>query len=214
MELFRRGLILPGPCLRDMAFMHRVHSIVRSLHLSVARFGYYLRKKPGVDPSVGEGDAMHLNVNGKDVEVSESIQPGMPLLWFLRDELGLTGTKYACGNDICGACTVLINGRNVKSCQITVAEAQGRDIITIEGQDDTIACALFAAWKALDVAQCGFCQPGQIASAVALLRVSPAPDDADIDAAMIGNLCRCATYQRIRQAIHRAAAELQQADVI
>ena len=151
---------------------------------------------------------MQLNINGTPIDVAPDTPPDMPVLWFLRSRLGLTGTKYACGNDICGACTILADGEAIKSCQMTVAEAEGRAIVTIEGQHDAVAQALFSAWESLDVAQCGFCQPGQINRAAALLRRNPAPSDADIDEGMQGSLCRCATYQRIRKAIHLAAANL------
>jgi aerobic-type carbon monoxide dehydrogenase small subunit (CoxS/CutS family) len=142
-----------------------------------------------------------LNVNGKkyDVEVSAD----MPLLWVIREHLGLIGTKYGCGIAQCGACTVHINGRPERSCQVPVKDAQGKKITTIEGIPETHPVK--KAWIEDEVPQCGYCHPGQIMSAVALLRENPAPNDADIDSAMSGNLCRCGTYQRIRRAIHRAA---------
>ena len=142
-----------------------------------------------------------LEVNGKKYEVEAS--PDVPLLWVIREHLGLTGTKYGCGKSLCGACTVHIDGRAERSCQIPVKDAQGKRIITIEGipEDHPIK----KAWNAVDVPQCGYCQPGQIMDAVALLDKNPNPTDADIDGAMSGNLCRCGTYQRIRQAIHLAA---------
>jgi isoquinoline 1-oxidoreductase alpha subunit len=144
-----------------------------------------------------------LSVNGALREVD---LPGdVPLLWALRDGLALTGTKFGCGVAACGACTVLIDGEAVRSCQVALADAGG-EITTIEGlgQPGTLA-PLQQAWITHQVAQCGYCQSGQIMSAVALLRDNPAPDDAAIDAAMSGNLCRCGTYPRIRRAIHRAA---------
>jgi isoquinoline 1-oxidoreductase subunit alpha len=142
-----------------------------------------------------------LNVNGKkyDVEVSAD----MPLLWVIREHLGLIGTKYGCGIAQCGACTVHINGKPERSCQVPVKDAQGKKITTIEGIPETHPVK--KAWIEDEVPQCGYCHPGQIMSAVALLRENPAPNDADIDSAMSGNLCRCGTYQRIRRAIHRAA---------
>lgn len=147
-----------------------------------------------------------LQINNQVMEVNAP--PSMPLLWLLRDKLNLTGTKYGCGHGACGACVVEIDGSQVHSCQVTAAQVAGKKITTIEGQTDEVAKALFAAWLALDVAQCGFCQPAQINSAHVLLTHNPHPSDADIDAAMQHNLCRCATYQRVRKAIHQAAASL------
>jgi len=143
-----------------------------------------------------------LRVNGRDHSVD--VPPDMPLLWTLRDILGLTGTKYGCGVAQCGACTVHLDGQAVRSCVTPVSRAEGREITTIEG----LAAGnhpVQAAWIAEEVAQCGYCQPGQVMSAAALLSAKPQPTDADIDAAMAGNLCRCGTYDRIRRAIHRAA---------
>ena len=132
--------------------------------------------------------------------------PGeMPLLWVLRDVLGLKGTKYACGISACGACTVHVDGRAVRSCVTPVSSVENRNITTIEGLADTEIHPVQMAWEETDVAQCGYCQPGQIMSAVALLSKTPKPTDTDIDSAMSGNLCRCGTYPRIREAIHRAA---------
>ncbi|MFZ1988415.1 MAG: (2Fe-2S)-binding protein [Alphaproteobacteria bacterium] len=153
-----------------------------------------------------------LNVNGKDHEIGDDVDPATPLLWVLRDTLGLAGTKYGCGIAQCGACTVQIDGKPLRSCQVRVSAAQGMKIKTIEGlaaKDGTLH-ALQTAWIVLDVAQCGYCQAGQLMSAAALLESNPKPTDADIDAAMGGNLCRCATYKRIRAAIHAAAANLAQ----
>ncbi len=131
---------------------------------------------------------------------------GMPLLWVLRDVLGLTGTKYGCGRALCGACTVHVDGEPVRSCATPLSAVAGRKITTIEGIGDTPAGkAVQEAWLALDVAQCGYCQAGQIMSAAALLRSHPKPSDADIDSAMSGNICRCGTYPRIRAAIKQAA---------
>ncbi|HTT06377.1 MAG TPA: (2Fe-2S)-binding protein [Steroidobacteraceae bacterium] len=146
-------------------------------------------------------------LNGRGVTVD--VDDAMPLLWVLRDEIGLTGTKYACGQGQCGACTVTLDGRAVRSCQTPVARVDGRSIVTIEGlTDDSVGRAVQEAWRRLDVAQCGYCQSGQIVSATALLQSNRKPSDADIDAAMDGNLCRCATYARVRAAIHEAARTL------
>jgi isoquinoline 1-oxidoreductase subunit alpha len=146
---------------------------------------------------------MKLDVNGKEHDVS--VPPDMPLLWVLRDVLGLTGTKFGCGIAQCGACTVHLDGRALRSCVLPVSSAAGHRITTIEGLDPQGAHAVQRAWADLDVVQCGYCQPGQIMAAAALLREVPRPSDADIDAALSGNICRCGTYQRIRAAVHRAA---------
>jgi len=147
-----------------------------------------------------------LFVNGELHKVD--VPPDTPLLWVLRDQLGLFGTKYGCGKSLCGACTVLVDGEAVRACSLPVGEVQGRKVVTIQGLDSPVGKALLAAWIELDVAQCGYCQPGQIIAATALLRRIPKPGDADIDAAMDGNLCRCGTYGRIRAAIHLAADRL------
>ena len=132
--------------------------------------------------------------------------PGeMPLLWVLRDVLGLKGTKYGCGISACGACTVHVDGRAVRSCVTPVSSVENRNITTIEGLADTETHPVQLAWEEADAPQCGYCHPGQIMSAVALLSKTPKPTDTDIDSAMSGNLCRCGTYPRIREAIHRAA---------
>jgi isoquinoline 1-oxidoreductase alpha subunit len=144
-----------------------------------------------------------LKVNRKDYEVD--VSPDMPLLWVIRDVLGLTGTKYGCGLSQCGACTVHLDGTAIRSCSFPAAAAAGKEITTIEGISENVDHAVQKAWIELQVPQCGYCQSGQIMSAVALLKRIPKPTDADIDAAMQGNLCRCGTYQRIRKAIHRAA---------
>jgi isoquinoline 1-oxidoreductase subunit alpha len=135
--------------------------------------------------------------------------PEMPLLWYLRDELGMTGTKFGCGIAMCGACTVHVDGTPVRSCQMPVASVNGRAVTTIEAaEDDRIGTIVQAAWIDVQAPQCGYCQSGQIMSAIALLKVKPTPTDEDIDAAMSGNICRCATYRRIRAAIHQAAGAL------
>ena len=148
--------------------------------------------------------ALDLVVNGRDVRVQAS--PDTPLLWVLREELGLTGTKYGCGMAQCGACTVHLDGETRRSCVLPVSAAAGRRVTTIEGLWAAGDHPVQKAWIEVDVPQCGFCQSGQIMSAVALLATKPSPTDADIDAGMAGNICRCGTYQRIRAAIHRAAA--------
>lgn len=147
-----------------------------------------------------------LNVNGQPVKVDA--EPDMPLLWALRDLAGLTGSKYGCGMAQCGACTVHLNGQPVRSCVLPVSGVVGQAITTIEGASGGVAGAVQKAWVDLAVAQCGYCQSGQIMSAIALLQNNPKPSDADIDSAMSGVLCRCATYHRIRAAIHTAAASL------
>ena len=144
-----------------------------------------------------------LNVNGKSVTVD--VPADMPLLWVLRDVLDLRATKFGCGLGQCGACTVHLRGNAVRSCQTPVSQAAGAAITTLEGLSTDGSHPLQRAWEELDVPQCGYCQAGQIMSAAALLRRTPRPTDADIDTAMSGNLCRCATYTRIREAIHRAA---------
>ena len=145
-----------------------------------------------------------LTVNGKSVSVDAP--PDTPLLWVLRDILNLHGTKYGCGMGLCGACTVHINGDAVRSCQTTVGSAAGHHITTIEGLSANGTHPLQVAWQAIDVPQCGYCQAGQIMSAAALLAKTPRPSDTEINEAMDGNLCRCGTYLRIRQAIHQAAS--------
>jgi isoquinoline 1-oxidoreductase alpha subunit len=152
---------------------------------------------------------MRFTVNGTPHEVD--VEEDMPLLWVLRDELGLTGTKYGCGAALCGACTVHLYGMAVRSCQVTAGVLEGAEVTTIEGLGTPDALhALQAAWVAQQVAQCGYCQSGQIMQAAALLAANPAPTDAEIDAQMDGNLCRCGTYPRIRAAIHAAAAALRE----
>jgi isoquinoline 1-oxidoreductase alpha subunit len=145
-----------------------------------------------------------VNKTGHEIDVD----PQMPLLWALRDHVGLTGTKFGCGAGLCGACTVHLDGEPVRACQTLVGDAAGKQITTIEGADDKVALAVKTAWQKLDVVQCGYCQSGQIMSAIGLLKENKSPSDADIDSAMDGNICRCATYVRIRAAIHSAAHDL------
>jgi isoquinoline 1-oxidoreductase alpha subunit len=146
---------------------------------------------------------IRLKVNGK--ERSIDVSPDTPLLWVLRESLGLTGTKFGCGMALCGACTVHLNGEAVRSCVTPISRAAGKEVTTIEGLSSEVGRALQQAWIAEDVPQCGYCQSGQIMAAALLLREKPRPTDADIDDAMTGNICRCGTYQRIRRAIHLAA---------
>lgn len=151
--------------------------------------------------------AFTFTVNGEERVVDSD--PDTPLLWVLRDELRLTGTKYGCGIAQCGACTVHMDGMTRRSCVTPVSMADGADIVTIEGLDSPEAKAVQAAWADINVPQCGYCQSGQVMSATALLLENPKPSDEDIDNAMAGNICRCATYHRIRQAIHSAAETLE-----
>jgi aerobic-type carbon monoxide dehydrogenase small subunit (CoxS/CutS family) len=146
-----------------------------------------------------------LSVNGTPRPVD--LAPDTPLLWALRDAIGLTGTKFGCGIGACGSCTVLLDGAPVRSCQVTIAEVGSRKVTTIEGLSPDGSHPVQRAWIADEVPQCGYCQSGQIVAAAALLARKPRPTDADIDAAMDGILCRCGTYERIRRAIHRAAKE-------
>ena len=152
---------------------------------------------------------INLTINGK--RYTADVDPETPLLWVLNEQLGLTGTKYSCGIEVCGACTVLIDGRAELSCATPAGTVQGLEITTIEGLQGPEAAALQHAWLSEDVAQCGYCQPGQLMTAAALLKRNPDPDDDAISAAMSGVLCRCGTYQGIRTAIHLAAKELRHA---
>lgn len=147
---------------------------------------------------------LHVNGRRQDVDVA----PETPLLWVLRDSLDLTGTKYGCGMALCGACTVYLDGRPTRACVTPAAAAAGKQITTIEGLSGKTATAVRGAWESIDVVQCGYCQSGQIMAATALLAEIPHPSDAQIDSAMNGNVCRCATYVRIRAAIHAAARTL------
>jgi isoquinoline 1-oxidoreductase alpha subunit len=145
-----------------------------------------------------------LKINGRSVTVQA--EADTPLLWVIRDEIGMTGTKFGCGMALCGACTVHLDGAPVRSCSTPLSAAAGKNVTTIEAMaGDDVGRKVQAAWIAHDVPQCGYCQSGQIMSAVALLKTKPKPSDADIDQAMIGNICRCGTYNRIRAAIHAAA---------
>jgi len=153
--------------------------------------------------------AVSFTLNGAPITVDADAD--MPMLWVIREYAGLTGTKYGCGIAQCGACTVHVDGVPTRSCQLPLAAAQGAAITTIEGGNGRAFEAIQRAWRELDVVQCGYCQSGQILSATALLSETPDPSDADIDAAMGGNLCRCATYHRIRKAIHLAARSLREA---
>ena len=144
-----------------------------------------------------------LTINGATREFDAD--PDLPLLWAIRDRLNFTGTKYGCGAALCGACTVHLDGEPIRSCQTPVGDAIGKKVTTIEGVSGKAADAVRTAWQKLDVVQCGYCQSGQIMSAIALIASNQNPSDADIDTAMDGNVCRCATYHRIRAGIHRAA---------
>lgn len=144
-----------------------------------------------------------LKINGETQSIDADLDT--PLLWVLRDHLDLTGTKFGCGEGLCGACTVHLNGDAVRSCQITLEDAEGSEVTTIEAVNSKASDAVQTAWQELQVPQCGYCQSGQIMSATALLTETPSPSAQDIDDAMNGNVCRCATYVRIRKAIHRAA---------
>jgi isoquinoline 1-oxidoreductase alpha subunit len=150
---------------------------------------------------------LSLTINGKTYEVDAD--PDMPLLWAIRDLVGLTGTKFGCGAALCGACTVHLDGQPIRSCAAPVSAAVGSDVTTIEGISGKEARAVQTAWRRLDVPQCGYCQSGQIMTTVALLSETPKPTDADIDGALAGNICRCATYHRIRAAVHEASRLLE-----
>jgi isoquinoline 1-oxidoreductase subunit alpha len=147
--------------------------------------------------------AIKFTLNGKEQDVN--VSPDMPLLWVLRDTLGMTGTKFGCGMALCGACTVHIDGIATRSCVTRIAAVQGKKVTTIEGLSPDVTHPVQRAWLEIDVPQCGYCQSGQIMSAASLLERNPNPTDADIDELMMGNICRCGTYQDIRRAIHRAA---------
>jgi isoquinoline 1-oxidoreductase subunit alpha len=151
--------------------------------------------------------AMRITLNGEVRDID--VDPEKPLLWILRDDLGLVGTKYGCGQALCGACTIHIDGRPARACQTSIADAAGRNVLTIEGAFGKVAEAVQSSWTKLDVPQCGYCQSGQVMAAIGLLSENRKPTDQDIDDAMSGNICRCNTYQRIRAAIHEAARLLE-----
>ncbi|WP_374545645.1 (2Fe-2S)-binding protein [Rhodoblastus sp.] len=146
---------------------------------------------------------IRFTLNGKPQEIDAD--PEKPLLWALRDDLGLTGTKFGCGQALCGACTVHIDGEPTRSCQTRIGDVGGKTITTIEGVNGDVAAAVQKSWIKLDVPQCGYCQSGQVMAAIGLLSTNRKPSDSDIDDAMSGNLCRCSTYQRIRAAVHEAS---------
>ncbi len=149
---------------------------------------------------------IRFTLNGKPQELDST--PDKPLLWVLRDEIGLTGTKFGCGEALCGACTVHIDGQPARACITQISDVAGKAVTTIEGVTGHIADIVQTSWTTLDVPQCGYCQTGQVMAAIALLSTNKAPSDSDIDDAMSGNLCRCNTYQRIRAAVHDAAKRL------
>lgn len=150
-----------------------------------------------------QGEIMKITINGKTQEYDGD--PAMPLLWYIRDDLKMTGTKYGCGMALCGACTVHLDGQATRSCQLPMSAADGKTITTIEGLDENNAHPLQISWAEEHVPQCGYCQSGQIMQAASLLASNPSPDDADIERAMSGNICRCGTYPRIKKAIKKAA---------
>ena len=150
--------------------------------------------------------AVEFVLNGKPQKVD--VNPAMPLLWVLRDTLGMTGTKFGCGMALCGACTVHIDGSPTRSCVLPISSVAGKHVTTIEGLSTDRSHPVQRAWMEIDVPQCGYCQSGQIMSAAALLAKNPSPTDEQIDTAMTGNICRCGTYQRIRKAIHRASSSM------
>ena len=152
---------------------------------------------------------MKLNITGKSVTVQD-VDPNTPLLWYLRDELNYTGTKFGCGKALCGACTVHVDGQPTRSCSFTLSDAVDKEVVTIEGlaSEDKIANAVKKAWVDNHVPQCGYCQSGQVMTSISLLREVKKPTDAQIDDAMGGHICRCGTYQRIRNAIHQASREI------
>jgi isoquinoline 1-oxidoreductase subunit alpha len=170
------------------------------------------QRSPVARINISAGDitvTTRIQINGKTMNVKA--EPDTPLLWVIRDEVGLTGTKFGCGASLCGACTVHLDGQPVRSCQTPLSAAAGKKVTTIEALSANNSHPLQKAWIAHDVPQCGYCQSGQLMSAAALLKGNKNPSDADIDAAMSGNICRCGTYPRIRAAIKTAAAEMRKA---
>jgi isoquinoline 1-oxidoreductase subunit alpha len=153
--------------------------------------------------SVVAGAVMRFTLNGQLREIDAD--PDKPLLWILRDDLGLVGTKYGCGQALCGACTIHVDGQPVRACQTRIGDVADRNVVTIEGVSGNVADVVRSMWTQLDVPQCGYCQSGQVMAAIGLLGANRKPTDQDIDDAMSGNICRCNTYQRIRAAIHQAA---------
>jgi isoquinoline 1-oxidoreductase alpha subunit len=195
------------------AIEEKVQEIAARTTTKSPLFGLFCLERPcqqskiRAGPKTG-GDPMQIRVNGEDRVIGDDVDPKTPLLWVLRDHLGLVGSKYGCGIAQCGACTVHVDGKPVRSCQLTVDTVGNRAVTTIEAIGNTPNGAkIQAAWIDIEVPQCGYCQAGQIMSATALLNRTPNPDDADIDAAMAGNICRCGTYIRIRQAIKNASAK-------
>lgn len=182
-------------------------------HLLVLEPARTLRRKcmshECADPTHDTGQLMKISfiLNGR--EVSCDVDPQMPLLWVIREVMALTGTKFGCGMAQCGACTVHVDGEAIRACVIPVSAVKERSVTTIEGISGHVSKAVQVSWRRLDVPQCGYCQSGQIMSAVALLQRTPKPTDADIDEAMSGNICRCGTYQRIRAGIHEAVKALE-----
>jgi isoquinoline 1-oxidoreductase alpha subunit len=168
----------------------------------------YGRQNTKCDTLLASGATMKINVNGQDLMVN--LDGDTPMLWVIRDELNYTGTKFGCGKALCGACTIHVDGEPTRSCSFPLSAAVGKQITTIEGlkETDKVACAVKNSWCENSVPQCGYCQSGQIMSAIALLREKPKPTDTDIDQAMAGNICRCGTYQRVRHAIHEAAQKV------
>jgi isoquinoline 1-oxidoreductase alpha subunit len=184
-----------------------IEALCRHVHRPVAEAQLQLDRSFYPNGKGSRMSAIKITVNGKSTQTDAD--PDTPLLWVLRDSLELTGTKFGCGMALCGACTVHLDGNPIRSCVTPVSNVAGKKITTIEGVGSgRVAKAVQAAWQRLDVVQCGYCQSGQIMSAVALLEMKRKPTDADIDNAMAGNLCRCATYVRIRAAIHEAAKAL------
>src|ERR1700693_5347209 len=183
-----------GPGLRSIDFYENDHNL---------RDYNSIQPESGFVQSGGRSQMTSFHVNGKPVQVD--VDPSTPLLWVLRDSVGMTGTKFCCGMAFCGACTVHLDGKAIRSCVAPVSRVEGKRVTTIEGLSDNLTHPLQRAWIELDVPQCGYCQSGQIMSAAVLLAENPKPTDKDIDEAMGGNICRCGTYPRIRRAIHRAA---------